>query len=446
MKEEKLIELLNSFDDDLIDQEIDKLLEGTEVDMKSIKEKAYKKLNGNKKIKKEKLPYIAAACIGILSISTVYASEISEALKSFLNKTPIYSTIVDGDGYYLKESYKLDDKIKLESVMVSDRVLEMELSGLNESELDMEAISVISKDDTNTVYHPVGYSIEKGKHFFSFANKTEKNYNIKPFKDFKLIIGEKSYDISLEKANKLNLSGKIYTDNSGKNGMKGVNIGAKLVDKNRKTNLQIVTSLEDKDLKLSRFGRPNESKLISEYENLGSKGINSSAKNAETDKIYVFDENNNKYELKVPEDSKGTPVTIFETDAPKDKNLTLKIPSVIAYYEKEFDSFNINIPKEGEIALNKEIDFKMQKVVAKSIKRTSPTSAEIEFDLNTMENKNINIRTFDFYSGDIKKMYSEFEGNKAIMKIEFDKDIDKAKIKLSWPEFEMNGNWEIEMK
>ncbi|MCT4563385.1 MAG: hypothetical protein N4A68_03520 [Maledivibacter sp.] len=451
MNEDKLIELLNNMDDDLIEEEIDKLMNGVEIDMDSIKKKAHQKLNNNNKKGrgKKKLPYVAAACLCLLTITTVYADDISEAIKSFFNKTPVYSTIVDGDAYYLKESHTLNNDIKIESVMVSEGKLEMELtSDLSLSELG--DINIIPKNNPDIIYFPGGYSggdgEEKNEYFLSFMNKTENNYNIKPFKDFQFTIAGNSYDVSLEEAKSLDSKDEIHISNNPVNNVEGVNIGAKVIKENEKLNIQLVSSFKDKNLKLVNFGKPTEETVAATFEDLGENGVVTTSTGNQIDSVYVFDEIDNKYILEIPQDSKGYPVSIFETDAPKDKGLTLKLPSIIASYDGEIDSLSFSIPDEGEATLNKEIDFKIQKAIVKNIKRVSPTSAEIEFELNTNGDENINIRSFNFYSTNIKKISTEFSGNKAIMNLELDEKLDTANIEISYPDFVMNGDWVIDLK
>lgn len=454
MNEDKLIGLLNNCDDDLVEKEINKLLEGVDIDMDSISKKAKQKLrDSGKKLKRRKrFPFVAAACVCLLCITTVYADEISDAIKGFFNKTPIYSTIVDGDAYYLKEGYDLGDDIKIESVMVSEGNLEMELT-TDLSEKELGEMEIIPENDSNTIYGigGIGYDIggnSEKEYSISFMNKKEGNYNIKPFKDFKFIVAGNTYDVSLEKAESLDLNKKIYTsDDATINNIKGVNIAAKIIDTGEKLNIQLITAFEDKDLKLSRFGKPMETKVTSRSENLGEgKGTISSKSKTLLEELYVFDEINNKYKLEIPEDSKGRPVTIFETNAPKDNNLTLKLPSIITQYEKTIDSFSLKLPNEGEVNLNKEIDFTIQKAVIKKIKRLSPTSAEVEVELNTDGDENIKIRMFSFDSTDFKKTSAEFKDDKAIINLEFDENIDTTNIEIGWPSFIMNGDWVINMK
>ncbi len=444
MNEDKLMELLNRIDDDLIEQEIDKLLEGVEIDMESIKKKGYKKLENNK-VKRKRIPYIIAACICVLSMTIVYAEDISQAIKAFMNKTSVYSTIVDGEAYYLKEGYDLNKDIRIENVMVSEGNLEIEITtGFSKDELG--EINIIPKNNPNIIYYPGGYSEEENKYNFTFMNKAEENYNIKPFKDFNIIIGGNSYNVSLEKAKSLDLDKKIYTSNVIKNNLQGVDIGAKLIDNNGKLNIQLIAGFEDKDLKLVKFGKPFKQKVFYEVEDKGKDGIFSSGTSNRTEDLYVLDEMKNQYKLEIPKNAKGRPVTTFETNAPKDKSLTLKLPAIIASYEKTIDSFSLDIPNEGEVALNKEIDFNIQKAIIKKIKRMSETSAQVELELNTHGDENIKIRSFDIYSPDIKKISTEFNGNKGIMNLEFDKNMNKTNVKISYPDFIMNGNWVIDMK
>ncbi|MCY6484831.1 hypothetical protein OW763_10810 [Clostridium aestuarii] len=449
MNEDRLNELLNNCDDDLIEKEIDKLLEGVEINMDSIKKKAYQKLNNsNKKVRRKKrLPYIAAAvCICSLSLTSAYAEDISQAIKSFMNKTPVYSTMVDGDAYCLNEKYELNKDITINSVMSSKGKLEMKLT-TNLSKDELKDINIISKNNSDTVYSPGGYSEGENEYFFSFMNETKNNYDIKAFKDFKLVIAGKSYDVSLEKAKSLDLNKKIYTAEAKVNNIKGVNVGVtKTVDKNNnKFYLQLITSFEDKDLKLNTLGKPIARKVECMLEN-GKNGISSSSTSSKPEDIYVFDEMNNKYKLSIPENSKGRPVTTFETKAPKNKNLVVKLPALVACYEKTIDTFSLDIPSKGEKILNKKIDFNIQKAVLKKITRVSSTSAKVEFELNTDGDKNIDIRSFDFYSRDVKKINAEFNGDKAVINLEFDKNIDNANIEISYPEFTINGDWVINMK
>jgi hypothetical protein len=450
MNEDQLITLLSNLDDDLIENEVNTLLEGVEIDMDSIKEKAYQKISNNgKKIKhRRKFTYVAAACIGLLSITTVYADDISQAIKSFFNTTPVYSTIVDGKAYYLKEGHALNEHIKIESVMVSDGKLEMEISSDSDIiENELGDISVISKDQPNTVYGMGGYSKEDNKLLLSFWNKTESNYNIKPFKDFKLTISKQTFDVSLEEAKSFDLNSNIYTDISSKSSnIEGVNVGARIVNEKEKQNIQLVAAFEDKDLKLVTFGTPLQKKAVSKTEYRGSEDIIGSGTSSMPEDLYVLDEANNKYKLEIPKDSTGSPVTLFETNAPKDTRLTLKLPAIVTYYPKTMSKLSLDIPQKEQIDLNKEIDFNRQKAVIKNIKRLSSTSAQVEFDLNIGSNKEVTIRSFNADCPGVKSIETEFNGDKAVMTIEYDENTDKVDMEIGYPYFVMNGDWTLVIK
>ncbi|AKL97299.1 hypothetical protein CACET_c38710 [Clostridium aceticum] len=451
MNEDKLMQLLNSLDDDLVEKEINKLLEGVEIDMNAINKKAHQKLGRkNKKIfTRKKLTYVAAACLCILSITAIYADDISQTIKSFFNKTPIYSTVVDGEAYYLKEPHSLNDYITLESIMVHEGKLEMELTTDLEIEDELANISIIPKNNPSVVYYLGGYgkvSEEKNRYLFSFMNGVEENYHIKPFKDFIFNITGNTYEVSLDKAKSLDLNSNIYTANAAEKRVAGVNIGAKILEESEKLNIQLITSFEDKDLKLAALGKLKETNFSSTFENLGEKGLIGSSTALMTEDLYVSDETGKEYKLEIPKNPTGRPVTIFETNAPKDKNLTLEIPTIVVSYHEVVDSFSFNIPDEGEVNLNQEIDFRIQKAIVKKIKRLTATKAEVEFQLNTGENENAHIKSFSFYSPDIRKMAVEFNKDKAIMTLEFDENLTAADMEISYPNIEMNGNWAIDIE
>lgn len=448
MTDDKLTRLLNNLDDDLAEKEIDKLLEGIEIDLEAINEKAHHKLFENKnklRFIKRVLPYTAAACLCLIGITGVYANDISDVVKSFFNKTAVYSTIVDGDAYYLKESHAINNQIVLESVMVSEGKLEMEMStGLSERELGN--IKIIPQDNSQAIYSPGGYSQEGKQYFFSFMNEKEGNYHITPFREFKLSIAGNTYNVLLEKAQKIDLNGKIQTAQTSADKLTGVNIGAKVLRENEKLNVQLIAAFENMGVKLEKFGEPTETKVIYVMENKGKDGVFSYGTGSKTDDLYVFDEMNNRCKLEIPQKAKAYPVTVFETTAPKDKKLTLKLPALIASYNKPIEALVFNIPHAGTVTLNKEIDFGLQKAIIKNIKRISPTSAQVEFELNTAENKNIELRSCNFYSPEIKKISAEFNGDKAVMTLESDKQLNTADIQAANPSFVINGNWQIELK
>jgi hypothetical protein len=446
MNEDKMIAMLSNLDDDLVDNEIDKLMDGVECDMESVKRKAHQKLEKhNRKMKvRKRLPYVAAVLACFICINVTYADEISTAIKSFLNKTPIYSTMVDGTAYYLEDSLVLDDNLTIESIIVSKGKLDMEYTSNLPTEV-LEDMKIVSKDDPDTQYVMAGFSKNGDKYVFSFANGKEKNYNIKPFKAFNLVVGDKTYSVTLDQANKLDSTQKLSTSEES-NYIDIVDVGANSIEKNGKKAVQLIASFQDVNMKLSAFGQPVTPMVKTTVENLGKDGIVSHSNTSKLEDLYATDESGTKYKLKVPADVNAYPVTTFETGTAKDSKLTINVPALLATYEKTVDSIRFSIPKDDEKILNHDVDLFAQKAVVKSIKRLSPTSAKLVFQLNTGTEKNVSIRSFQVYSKNIKKISSEFNGDTAIMTLEFDKGVDVADLDISWPVFVMNGNWMINIK
>ena len=446
MNEDKMIAMLSNLDDDLIESEVDNLMDGVECDMESVKRKAQQKLKKhNRKAKfRQRLPYVAAVLACFVCINTAYADEISSAIKSFLHKTPVYSTMVDGAAYYLEDSLALDDDLVIDSLIVSEGRLDMEYTSKLSADI-LENMKIIPKDDPNTEYVMSGYSENGNKYFFSFANGKEKNYNIKPFKAFDLVVGDKTYSVTLAQAKGLDTEN-LFASEATSNNIDMVTVGANRIEKKGKQAVQLIASFTDEDMKLSAFGKPVNPTVKAIFEDLGEEGMNSSESSSEIADIYATDENGIKHKLQVPADANAYPVTMFEVDAPKDSKLMINVPALLATYEKPVGSFSFSIPKDGKEILDHEVDLFAQKAVVNSVERLSPTSVELVFQLNTGAEKNVSISSFDVYGKDIKKISSEFSGDTAVMTVEFDKEVDKAELDISYPRFVMNGNWTINMK
>jgi hypothetical protein len=414
--------------------------------MESIRRKAQRKLKKyNRKEKfRKRLPYAAAVLACFVCINTAYADEISTAIKSFLHKTPIYSTMVDGAAYYLEDRLALDDDFVIESLIVSKGRLDMEYTSSLSTDI-LEDMKIIPKDDPSTEYVMAGLSKNGDKYVFSFANGKEKNYNIKPFKAFDLVVGGKTYSVTLDQAKGLDTQN-LFASEATANNIDMVAVGAKGMERNGKQAVQLIASFEDKDVKLSAFGNPVHPTVKATFEDLGEEGTSSSETGSETADMYATDENGIKHKLQVPADANAYPVTTFEVDVPKDSKLMINVPALLATYEKSVGSISFNIPRDGKEILNRDVDLFAQKAVVKSIERLSSTSAKLVFQLNTGAEKDVSIRSFQVDGENIKRISSEFSGDTAVIILEFEKNIDKTELDISWPLFIMNGNWTINMK
>ncbi len=456
MNEKELMSLLNSIDDDLIDKKIDELLneKGDSVNMENIKEKALKKLNQNGSVKKSRRirkSLVAAALVATLAVPTVYADEISNAIKSFFNKTTVYNKVVDGDAFYLPNEVKLNEDLTLLNASVSEENMHIIIKSDIWKDDSCPKIFIEPKSDESIRLEAGGYGIFNDNEWnFFFYKEGESDFNVQPFKDFKLLINDEPFDISLEKAESVKVENLTvgeaaisYVDTSVSVDSIATVAGILTTD-NGKTNIQIIPAFEDKDLRLSAIGTPLATEFISTFENFEDGSAVGSRTSSITNEILAYDKNNNSYVLQRPEKSTSTN-TFFSVDEKAELPLTVKIPAISAHYEKQVTNYNIPIPKEGEIAIDKELDFIIQKAILKSVKRTSEDTAIVEFELNTGDNKSVSIIDISAISPDVKKGEIVITGNKAVMTLTFENNIEEANFTSSWAYYLIEGDWSIEL-
>lgn len=451
MNEKELSELMQNLDYDLIEKEIEELTRDIEIDMESISEKAHKKLKKEnlKIMKRKRCPVVAAALalfLSVSSVSVVYGAEISEFVKSFFKQKEIYSTFVDGDAFYLESPVQLDENNRLESLIFTKGELTLRLtSDMKENSAADFEISVVGGDIT---YEPGGYSVDdNNKYLLVFYNKTANDYaSFLPTSHITLNIGNNSHAINLTEGKSVTAKGEIIPAKQPGNGdssaaavIDWINLGFRETDKG----VQIFTSFADEELKLTAIGNPSMQVVTSMFNR--EEGASSSTSNL-TDALIGYDKDNNAYEFNWDRNATGRPVTVFASNAPKDREIELKVPSlVVAYdYRKEFPKFNIDIPElNQEISLDKEIDFNIQKMVLKSIKRTSATTAELTFDLNTGNEKQVFIRSAMADADNVKIIECTWDEGICTMNITFDGDLKNTNMSIYGPAFVVNGNWSL---
>ena len=354
--------------------------------------------------------------------------------------------MVDGKAYYLPERLKLDDQTTVDSFMVASDRMEMELT----SDLSGEAIcniKVVPQNNSSVEYTSGGFSVEgDNKYFLLLVNDKEKNYKFIPAKEYNLLLGGKTFTMALEEAKSLDGTQKLAESAPNANKIDLVTVGANSIERDGKQAVQLIASFKDQDMKLEAFGESKNKISRLTMENLGKNGLTSNGTGLKVGDIYATDEKGSKYKLEKPKDAKTMPITTFVTEAPQGTSLTVTLPALQACYQKNVDSLSINIPKNGMETLNREVDLIAQKAVVQSVERLSPTSAKLTFKLNTGNQEFVKIKSFNVYNSDVKKIDSEFNGDTAIMTLEFNKRIDAADLEVSWPSFEINGNWTINLK
>jgi len=442
MTENQIQTLMQNLDNDLLAKELDDLMSDLEVDQDSITQKAFNKLNKEQikmkmKMKRKRIyPIVAACLIMFIGVSNAYAGEISDFVRSFFNQRAIYSTVIDGSAYYLESPLQLDKESKLENVIFAKDKLEMNLT-FPSTEDKLPEISVAAEN--GKIYKPGGYSYENDRLVLSFWNETEQNYVFSPSKELKLMIGDKSYSIHLAEGAPVVGSGEIKSAEQTDIGW--VNVGYQKSNQG----VQILTSFTDKDLKLRGIGEPTQKTVTEMFKN--ENGIISSGTSSMTNPLLGYDKDKNVYTYNQVKNAVGRPITQFESQAPADKEIELKIPSLLVGYEKDFGNVDVAIPGlNEEKTIDREIDLKLQKVILESIKRTSATTAELKFALNTGNIAGVRVREVDLYSKDVQRADSTWQGDVCTMRISFDEKLKDAKFNVGWPEFVVNGNWTLKIK
>ncbi|KLU64877.1 hypothetical protein DEAC_c32050 [Desulfosporosinus acididurans] len=440
MTEKQMQELMQNLDNDLLTEELDELMSGMDIDLDSITKKAFTKLNKEQskmKLKRKRIYPIAAACLIIaIGASTAYAGEISDFVKSFFNQKVVYSTVADGSAYYLKSPVQLAEGSKLENVIFTKDKLEMNLTyPLKEDKLP--EISVTTQ--SGKLYKPGGYSTDNGQLSISFWNEAEQNYVFTPSQELKLMIGGKNYTIHLTGGTSVVGSGEIIP--AEKSNIDWVKVGYQKTAKG----VQILTSFNDQDLKLESIGEPAQKTATDTFKN--ENGTTCGGTSSMTNPLLGYDKHNHVYTFTEAKNAVGRPVTQFESQAPAGQEIDLKIPSLLVGYEKTLGHLEVPIPSlNEEKQIGQVIDLKLQKITLKSIKRTSATTAELKFALNTGNNPGVTVRDANLYSNDVQSGNSIWQGDECTMRINFNEKLKKAKFDVDWPTFVVNGNWTLKIK
>ncbi|SMP65151.1 hypothetical protein [Anoxynatronum buryatiense] len=435
MTEKQIQTLMQQLDNDLLAEEFHHTLGDLDIDVDAISQKTFAKLKKERlKMKRKRMyPLLAASLVAVVCVSSVYASDISDFVKSFFPQKAIYSTVVAGEAFYLDTPLPLNESNKLETVMFTETGLEMTLT-FPLAEDKLPEITVVTEDGHH--YKPGGYGYEGDHLLLSFWNETDENYIFFPTNAFELIIEENSYAVRLTEGTSVVNNGEIKP--AEETTIDWIRVGYQKTDHG----VHILTNFDDPELRLVNIGEPMYREVTQMFKN--ENGIIGSATSPMTHPLLGYDDENNVYTYSLAQDAVGRPITQFEAQVPDGKKINLKIPSLIVGYQKTFDSFNVNIPEiNEEVTIDREIDLNLQKMVLQSIKRTSATTAELVFGVNTGGSNEVTVRDVDFYSEDVFSGESVWQGNTCTMTITFEEDLTSAAFNASWPTFEVKGDWEM---
>ncbi len=426
MTERQMWSFMQGLDDDLMENEWGNLMANIEVDMASISQKTQDKIRKQqektKSRRKKMWIFVAAAWCILVGTSTVYASEIIDFFKFFLNKTAIYSTVVEGQGYYLDTPVQLGDGGELRKVIFTGGKLELVMTlpgGKSTADLSVRA-------EDGRQYTPSGYSRGPQGVEASFNN-------ISPSAKFYLTVDGKEYPVALTAGVSLVSGSDIIP--AEENAIDWVHIGYRRVDHG----VQIVTDLVDKNINLLEIGAPRLEKVNASFSN---KDHTSHTTSSRTKPLLGADKDGNTYEYVSDTEDAGRPLTVFTSNAPADREIKLTVPSIIVDAPEEHVKVRVDIPALNEkISINQEMDLGLQKMVLESVRRTSETTAELKFALNTGDQSMISIREAIVECADAQSGELLWENGSCTIKLTFENAPKTAELVVGWPSFVVNGNW-----
>lgn len=428
MDEKQIANLINNLDDDYFCQELDGMIEelALDIDVNSIKEKSrhkFKKEQIRMKSNKRKfLPFIAASLVIAAGVTTVYATEISSFVQSLMGKTGVYATVVDGSSYFLKTPLELGAEQTLEKAMFTEKNLELNLHINTNNEPDVKI--VIGGEEIA----PHGFEIvDGGVNLFW--------YDITPEKSFDLIINGSKYSVELSDSNPVTDGGVIVEAVSNSN---LASMGYKKID----GGIQILTTFGDSDLVLESLLIPKGDKVTETFTQ--SSG---DSDREEFIPLVGYDAQGKSYEYQYDKTDMGRPYTKFTSSAPEGKEITLKVPGIVAGYEKSFGDINVALPAVGEKkTVNEEIDLTLQKMALESVERTSATTARLTFKLNTGDNGDVKIWNARISGDSINNSELLWENGICTMDITISESTEQVNLEISDPSFIVTGNWDMIIK
>lgn len=338
MDDNRLSQLMNSLDDDLMAQELDELMGDIEIDMDAISRKAHCKLRKEqKKMNKHKrkiVAIVAASLVVVCGVTTVYSAEISRFIQSIMNKTSVYGTVVEGPTYFLEEAIALENGNRLTKAMFDKNVLqirvEMADGSFSDAKIRIDGVEIKP------------YGMEGHNLFFD---------DVKPTSQFELILGDKSYPVQLATSRSVVDSREIIEVDS-KN-IPWISLGYKKVE----GGIQFLATTDDPSLQIIFFETPGKDTIKQTSNNQGIGG----STREEFLPMRGYDQDGKSYEFHTDPNDMGRPLTKYTTDAPAGEALIMTLPSIVVRMEKSLD-LEVAIPVGTEKQnIGQIIDLGLQK-------------------------------------------------------------------------------------
>lgn len=457
MDEQKIMELFEQLDQDLVESEVDELMKEVDYDSEAIKEKALGKVRQlNKKralIGKIVKLTTVAACVSIALTSFVFRENISAAFKGFFGQRSVGTGVVVGDGYELEEPIKLSEDILVKSAFAFKDTIEVDVeTDLSLKQLDpIQLIARHQEDDSDEVdvyYEATGYSvIDKGYHFL-FA-KDEINTSILVQSSYTLVLAGKNYDIQLEQGEEIQVGEEVNMETKNEEDplLKGIHLAYRELPNDEKLqSFQILVDFEDDKTQLLSIGMPSILEAVGGLEYPEDGGIISWGSSGITDPLIAYDTKDNKYEVEYYQQTVSLPRQSYYIDAGDtqvDGIKKIQVPAILTTYKVEKQKREVDLPESGVLTMDEDINLGLESIKIKEIERVDETTVNITLLNNTQKLHNVWIRSVQVDSGDIRKMECQFTREEAKLTIELKEKIDTLKLDFYNPEYIWEGNWTV---
>jgi hypothetical protein len=256
---------------------------------------------------------------------------------------------------------------------------------------------------------------------------------LSPTDRFELILDGKSYPVVLTGADSVTDGGDIVEAEA--NSITWVSMGYKKIE----GGVQILTTFDDAELHLQSLVIPESDRITEAF-----SGTSGGSQKEPFMPLVGYDAEGNAYEYQYDPNDLGRPLTKFISDAPEDRQITLKVPGIAVAYQKDFDNFDVALPAVGEKQdVNREIDLTLQKMVLESVERISATTARLNFKLNTGGDDSVKIWSAGIGGENLDSGELLWENGTCTADLTFAENETEINLNIGWPSFIVNGDWEM---
>lgn len=433
MEDKDMARLMKGLEQDIAGRELDEILEGAdiEIDVESISQKAHWKLKKerNKMKMKRLIPILAASLALVCGVTTAYAKEISAFIQSLMGKSSVYSTVVEGEVYYLKDPVALGEGESLSKAIFSDQELELRFI------VDPSNRPDVTINVNGTELEPHGFMGETDGMSLFFYSVGEAPLP-SPTDTFEVIVGGKRYPIILSEADAVVDGGDIIE--AEPNDIDWISMGYRKID----GGVQILTTIDDETLELHSLLIPEDDRIEESFEGMGGGSMHMKMMD-----LVGTDTEGNRFIYAYDPNDAGRPLTIFTSDAPVGKDIALKVPGIIIGDPNALEELPLSLPASGEKReVNRIIDLGLQSMELRTLERTSDTTARLEFLLNTKDTPHVRIRQVGLVSEQFESGELVWDNGACVMEVNLVEGVEEIILMAAYPSYFVDGDWTLRIR